>query len=134
MKSEPPAHLKSPNRQQLQALITAVGGAERMHEIIFKFYVRMSNDVMIGFFFAGKNLEEVAKQQTHFILNAAGLIDRFEGKGPSTAHVALPPILRGHFDRRLVLLRETLTAAELDPLLINEWIQFEEGFRSIVVS
>ena len=94
----------------------------------------MGNDILIGFFFAGHDLTKIVEMQAQFILMAAGLIDRFEGKGPSTAHTALPPILEGHFDRRLVVLREVLSAHAIAPELIDRWVQFEESFRLVIVS
>ena len=67
-------------------------------------------------------------------MNAAGLIDAIEGKGPSTAHSTLPPILSGHFDRRILLLRETLIEAGINATLLELWVQFEESFRAQVVA
>ena len=126
--------VKSPGREELKELVIWVGGPVRLHELLVLFYQRMAKDLLIGFFFAGHDLEKIAKGQTQFILMAAGLVERFEGKGPSTAHTSLPPILQGHFDRRLVLLRETLETQKLAPELITRWLRFEESFRLVVVS
>ena len=129
-----PSKVKSPSRKELASLITHIGGAARLSIIILEFYERMSQDLMIGFFFSNKDLSLIASHQANFILNAAGLIPQFEGKGPTSAHLALPPILSGHFDRRLVILRETLVAVGLTQEQISKWVQFEESFRAIVVS
>ena len=126
--------VKSPARSELKELVDSIGGPDSVRAILEDFYQRMSKDILIGFFFDGKDLKHIAYQQANFILNAAGILDRFEGKGPSTAHVALAPILTGHFDRRLVILRQTLEAHKIPQICINSWVQFEEGFRSIVVS
>ena len=130
--------VKSPGREELQKIFTAVirqvGGEEAFRAILHDFYRRMHEDTMIGFFFDGKDLHHIAEQQANFILNAAGLRDRFEGKGPSTAHVALPPILPGFFDRRLRILEETLAAHGIPEPLAKQWVQFEESFRAVVVS
>ena len=126
--------IKSPAREDLKQLIVEIGGAEAMTQILIDFYARMGQDVMIGFFFEGKDLHHIAAQQAAFILNAAGLTERFEGKGPSSAHVELAPILTGHFDRRLQILRETLAAHSVPKSTAEKWVQFEESFRKIVVS
>ena len=89
---------------------------------------------MIGYFFEGKPIAEIAAKQGEFILMAAGVLQKFEGRGPATAHTNLPPIYEGHFDRRLVLLRETLLTEGLTPAQIETWVQFEESFRAMVVS
>ena len=94
----------------------------------------MSEDVLIGFFFAGKDLKEIALRQSQFILNAAGLIKVYSGRGPASAHLSLAPILAGHFDRRLILLRETLIEAHVSQVDIDLWLNFEEGFRAMVVT
>ena len=129
-----PSKVKSPMRSELAELITSIGGETALFSILNEFYIRMSKDLMIGFFFEKHDLEHIAHMQGKFILNAAGLATSYEGKGPSTAHTALPPILSGHFDRRLVILHETLTARGLEAKQIETWVRFEESFRAIVVS
>lgn len=120
-------------RKELKDLILEIGGDEALLSLLQTFYERMSKDVLIGFFFDGKDLEKTAKMQMQFMLNAAGLIKTYTGKGPSTAHLELAPILSGHFDRRLVILRDVLTESGLAPGLIDRWIDFENSFRTIVV-
>ena len=126
--------VKSPSRDELRALITQIGGETRLREILDRFYHAMEQDILIGFFFTGKDLNKIALMQSKFMSMAAGMIDRFEGKGPSTAHVKLAPILQGHFDRRLVILREVLKKEGITDSLIDRWLQFEESFRLVVVS
>ena len=126
--------VKGPNREELKALIVAIGGPVKLRSLLTLFYERMAQDLMIGFFFEGRDLKKIVDGQTQFILMASGFIERFEGKGPSTAHVALPPILAGHFDRRLILLREVLSAEGVPEQWIALWIRFEESFRLVVVS
>jgi hemoglobin len=94
----------------------------------------MSADILIGFFFDGKDIALTASRQADFILAAGGFIDRFEGRGPASAHTALPPILSGHFDRRLQILREVLNENQVPTDAIETWVQFEEGFREVVVT
>jgi truncated hemoglobin YjbI len=126
-------------RIQLQSIIRSLSSdidsqTQRLNLILEDFYTRMHRDVMLGYFFEGRDLKHIAHQQGKFLLNAAGFIDKFEGKGPSTAHTSLPPILEGHFDRRLVILRETLQAHQLPTHIVELWISFEGTFRNIVVS
>jgi len=129
----------APMRAQLLEIIHSLGSepisrSVRLVSILEEFYTRMSADVMIGFFFAGKDLKHIANQQARFILNAAGLIPKFEGKGPATAHLELPPILPGFFDRRILILRETLVAHHLPSEIVESWISFESAFREMIVS
>ena len=89
---------------------------------------------MIGFFFQDKNIEAIADKQTEFLLVAMGISPKFTGRSPSQAHLSLPPILPGHFDRRLVILKETLNDHGLSAEDIEVWLNFEEAFRDVVVS
>ena len=129
-----PTKIKSPSREELAQLVNEIGGETALLAILKDFYERMSKDILIGFFFEKHDLNRIALMQSKFVLNAAGLIPAFEGKGPSTAHISLPPILTGHFDRRIVLLRETLLAHTLSAEQIESCVRFEESFRAIVVS
>jgi truncated hemoglobin YjbI len=121
-------------RPQIRQFIEKAGGPDAIRRLLFTFYERMAQDTLIGYFFAGKDLAHIADKQSEFILNAGGFLPRFEGKGPATAHVALPPIYAGHFDRRLVILREVLTESGLAPETIDQWVAFEEGFREMIVT
>jgi truncated hemoglobin YjbI len=126
--------VKSPTREELASLLSSVGGEAKLFAILHDFYSRMAKDAMVGFFFANHDLAHISKMQGMFILSAAGLTSSFTGRGPSTAHTALPPILSGHFDRRLMILRETLSSHSLNESEIETWLRFEESFRAIVVS
>jgi hypothetical protein len=94
----------------------------------------MAADLMIGFFFAGKDTDGIADRQTAFVLHSAGLIRSRPEHGPATAHRHLPPILKGHFDRRIRILEETLREAGITESAISTWAGFEESFRKVVES
>jgi truncated hemoglobin YjbI len=95
----------------------------------------MSQDVMLGFFFDGRDLDSIADRQTGFLLKSAGLPTPLDSiRAPAKAHQNIPPILTGHFDRRIVLLKEVLAAYGLNSSQIERWIGFEESFRSQVVA
>ena len=125
--------VKSPSREELADLVQSLGGETVLISIMERFYQTMSQDLMIGFFFAGHDLKDIAQKQASFFLMAAGMIQHYPGRGPSTAHQALPPILSGHFDRRLVILRQVLELEGLSELQVSAWMRFEESFRAVVV-
>lgn len=124
---------RTPSTQELHDLVTTIGGEESVRSILASFYQKMSQDILVGFFFDGKDLDHIAKQQGDFILNAAGVIPAFQGKGPASAHLNMPPILTGHFDRRLVLLKETFQEHQVPESAQATWLRFEESFREMVV-
>jgi hemoglobin len=122
------------SKPQLKNLYQKIGGEAGLREILQDFYRRMANDTLIGFFFSGKDLEHIALQQQAFLMRAMGATLSYSGKPPAQAHDELPPILKGHFDRRLRLLEETLKDHGLSEDEIRTWISFENAFRSAVMS
>ena len=122
----------STSREEIKTLIESIGGPSRLHSILIRFYEALSRDLMVGFFFEGKEVHSIAEKQGQFMLASAGLLSPFTGKSPANAHTALPPILAGHFDRRLRVLEETLRNEGLTPSQIEAWVRFEEAFRRVV--
>ncbi len=121
-----------PERLPVRGLVERLGGEERLLEILRLFYARMAEDLIVGFFFAGHDLEQIVQGQHAFLLRATGTRDWFNGKHPSVAHRGLTPILRGHFDRRLVLLTEILEQEGVAPGDRDAWLRLESGFRAVV--
>lgn len=116
----------------MRGLVGRLGGPDRLREILAVFYDRLLADSIVGFFFAGKDLAKVIDGQHAFLMRAFQETERFHGIHPSKAHVDLAPILRGHFDRRLMLLRETLVADGVHAADISAWIKVEEGMRRLI--
>jgi truncated hemoglobin YjbI len=131
--------LSRPSRSERGVEGDDIGGAssqeceKQLRRILCDFYTRMSKDIMIGFFFTGKSPEEIAEHQFHFLMRAMGASASYEGRSPVQAHADLPPILSGHFDRRLQILQETLTDFNLDANSIQIWLEFENSFRDVLV-
>jgi truncated hemoglobin YjbI len=117
----------------LAHLYRQAGGEEGLTRILRDFYRRMSGDILIGFFFDGKDLDAIADQQRAFLMRAMGATPSYSGAPPAQAHDKLPPILAGHFDRRLRILEETLAAHGLSAPDIQTWITFESAFRDAIV-
>lgn len=123
----------SVSKPALKAIFTKVGGEEGLRTILRDFYERMSKDILIGFFFDGKDLNAIADKQLEFLSRAMGGRMTYTGKPPAQAHTELARILTGHFDRRLRILEETLRDHGLDAEDIRNWVEFEGAFRDAVV-
>jgi hemoglobin len=121
-------------KPELKKLYERAGGEQGLGEILRDFYARMARDVLIGFFFAGKDVDAIAMRQKSFLMRAFGVSASYSGKAPADAHTELPPILRGHFDRRLQLLEETLRDHGLAAEDIRTWVGFENAFRDQIVT
>ncbi len=134
----PPRSSNTPNpfqlsKPELKALFARLGGeehgAEKLEQILIDFYQRMSQDLLIGFFFEGKDLNDIALKQKSFLMRAMGATPSYSGKAPAQAHEELAPILRGHFDRRLRILETVLKDHGVSDEDIRIWITFENAFR-----
>ena len=121
-------------QSRLRTLYEELGSEARVIEIVQALYQVFAQDPMIGFFFAGKDLAVIARHQSQFILRAMGARSSYAGKPPAHAHDQLPPILAGHFDRRITLLGEVLPKLGLSAVATKTWIDFESSFRSAIVS
>jgi methyl-accepting chemotaxis protein len=97
------------------------------------FYKRMAEDPLLAHFFFQKDPSTIAKHQVAFLRSAWGLSSAYQGPTIAQAHRHLPPLFAAHFNRRLILLKKTLEDHKLDSLAIQAWIQFEEGFRKVLV-
>ncbi len=120
-------------KKELIELFNKIGSEEALRAILKDFYQRMATDLMIGFFFSGRNLDEIMEKQLSFLLRAMDAAPSYSGRPPAQAHWALPPILDGHFDRRLRILEQTLTDHGLDAQSIRVWVNFESAFRNPIV-
>ena len=118
-------------RPDLKAIYDHLG-EENLRKILIDFYQRMERDVMIGFFFTGKDVEAIALKQLSFLMRAMGATPSYSGKAPADAHGELPPIRRGMFDRRLRILEETLIDHNLSADDTRTWVAFENAFRDAV--
>ena len=120
------------SKKRLKTIFLGIGGESAIEAILRDFYKRMSEDVLIGYFFDNKDIKMIADKQKEFLMFAVGMSPTYTGKIPNQAHSALPPILKGHFDRRLTLLQETLKSHGLSDKDIRTWITFENAFRNVV--
>jgi hemoglobin len=122
------------NRPELKQLFVKAGGEAGLTAILRDFYARMAKDVLIGFFFDGKDTDLIADRQRSFLMRAMGAVPSYTGKPPAQAHENLAPILSGHFDRRLRILEATLKDHGLSVEDIRIWVSFENAFREGIVT
>lgn len=121
------------SKPALKNLYRHVGEEAGLAAILKDFYRRMSGDILIGFFFNDKDTDLIAERQKQFLMRAMGASPSYTGKAPAQAHDELPPILKGHFDRRLRILEETLRDHGVRDEDIRIWVSFESAFREGIV-
>ena len=110
-----------------------LGGADKLEAVIARLYDRLFTDMMIGFFFAGKDKAELIRSQITYVeahLGARGM--SYEGPSIRKAHAHLP-ILVGHFDRRHQILREVLEEFSVPEHVATAWLELDASLRDFVV-
>jgi truncated hemoglobin YjbI len=105
----------------------------KLAAILNALYERLAADTMLGFFFAAKDLRTIAMHQKQFLMRAMGASPSYPGKAPAQAHLALAPILPGHFDRRALLLSQVLEEHGLSEEDRHSWLGFENSFRQAIL-
>jgi hemoglobin len=105
----------------------------RLRVVIDDFYSRLVDDVMIGFLFAGKDRARLVEKEWEFTARFLGADLPYTGRAIRVAH-AHSPILGGHFERRLQILRETLDAHRLPFHVQWTWIEHTLALRSQVTA
>jgi len=103
-------------------------GGEELRKVIEDFYERVFADTMIGFLFAGKNKQRLIQKEWEFVSALLGAPIGYSGRSMTEAHAAVR-ITTGHFDRRLVLLEETLEAHHVDRDVRARWLEHARALR-----
>jgi hemoglobin len=112
-----------------QDTVFAKIGGETLRAVIRDFYERLFADVMIGFFFRGKDREELIEREWELTARFLGAADiRYRGRPLREAH-APHRILGGQFHRRLQILRDTLRDHQVDPAVQAVWIEHTMALR-----
>ncbi len=108
-------------------------GPDTLRAVITDFYARVFDDVMIGFLFIGKDRQRLIDKEVEFTARFLGGDMRYTGRPIRAAH-AKSPIMGGHFDRRLQILRETLAAHDVADAVQRAWIDHNLALRAQVTA
>jgi len=108
-------------------------GPEALRRIIEDFYDRVFADVMIGFLFIGKSKQRLIDKECEFAAGMLGGDVRYTGRPIREAHAKIP-ILGGHFDRRLQILRDTLDDHGVAQDIRKVWIDHSMALRPQVTA
>ena len=110
----------------------ALGGREGVYALVERFVRRSASDFIVGFFFEGKDLERIIFHETELACMHLGGPSVYTGRSLESAHKPLK-INRGHFRRRLAILRTTLVEAGIDEAIIERWLAINQAEESRVV-
>lgn len=98
--------------------------ADALPSIIDEFVDRMFDDLIIGFRFIGTDRERIKKHELEFARK------HLLGEGTYTGRPIGPlhkqqRINRGQFARRLAILKVVLEEADIDPVVIEGWLEHD---------
>ena len=114
-------------------LFEDLGGEPALRAIVDRFVDRIFDDVMIGFFFRNARRERVKQKEYEFAAQHLGAGLEYTGRAIDEAH-RTHPIMGGQFARRLMILKETLEAAQVPEHVKQHWLAHTESLRSQVTA
>ena len=106
-------------------------GGDALRDVLHEFYDRMFDDVMIGFLFHGKDKARLIDKEWEFTARLLGHDVEYTGRSMPDAH-RRSPILGGHFERRLQLLREVLEDHAVDAEVRRVWLEHTLRLRETI--
>lgn len=113
-------------------LLERLGGTIKLQNILKDFYDRLFDDIIVGFLFVNTDKQHIITMQHEFLCKLFGATKAYSGKSPATAHRHLP-LLPGHFDRRIHVLKQTLLDQKVPQDVIDDWIKLENSLRDIIL-
>lgn len=114
------------------SLFDVIGG-DALRAVLQDFYDRIFDDVMIGFLFAGRDKADLVQKEWEFTARLLGADVPYTGRSMPRAHAKLP-ILGGHFDRRMQILRETLADHRVAPEVQELWLSHAAKLRQQITA
>ena len=128
-----PADAAADAAQTSWSLPDEVGGAAALRALLADLYDRIYDDVMIGFFFLPHDKQALIAHQYDYVCAHLGQRrGQYQGRSMRQAHERLP-ILGAHFDRRHVLLQETLRDHGVPAHVSRAWLELDLRLRPFVV-
>lgn len=114
-------------------VIEAVGGPEAMKELMTVFYDRLFDDIMIGYFFAKSDKEQLINAQIAYVHAHLGTREgTYEGPSIRRSHEDLA-IGAGHFDRRQRILEDVLEEFKVPDHVREAWLNLDLAMRPMVL-
>lgn len=108
-----------------------LGGPTGLHRIMSAFVHRVAADFIIGFLFEGKDLDRVVRHEIEHAAGHLGGPSAYTGRPLPKVHKPLG-IHRGHFRRRIAVLRAVLREQGVDEDIIERWVAANQSLMASV--
>jgi len=101
--------------------------------MIVEFIERVSQDMVVGFFFKGHDLARIADREYQLAAERMGGPVTYGGRPVGAVHKGLG-INKGHLRRRLAILKFVLTSHGVDDGVMERWLTHERGLESEITN
>jgi hemoglobin len=108
-----------------------LGGESGVRTIVEAFVDRFFADAIIGYLFQGKDRARIVQHELEMSSLHLGGPLRYGGRPIGSLHQPLR-ISRGHFRRRLALLRQTLERHEVPDDVREAWVAHDARLEAVV--
>ncbi len=115
-----------------QTLFEMLGGEAPLRAILVDFYNVVFDDVMIGYLFAKQDKNRLIEREYEFTARSLGADVEYQGRGMRAAH-AKHPIMRGHFNRRNVLLEQAMDRHQVPFEVKSAWMGHARALMRAIV-
>jgi hemoglobin len=109
-----------------------LGGQEQVASIVSAFIDRVVADMMIGYLFRQVDLVELKARETSLAAVHLGGAGPYTGRPLGEAHQR-HHILSAQFDRRIVILRETLALFNVPDDIRERWLDHNRSLRGSII-
>ena len=110
----------------------ALGGREAIAGHVQAFVDRVFDDFIIGFLFVGRDRSRIVLHEVEHACEHLGGPSAYTGRPIAAVHRPLP-INRGHFRRRIALLRTVLRERGVPEEIVQRWLQADRRLEEAVV-
>ncbi len=111
--------------------IDRVGGPQVVRAVVERFVARCAADPILGFLFAGRDLARIVEHETAHTLVTLGGADGYTGRPIAPLHRAMR-LHRGHFRRRLALLRQEIAREGLPEEVVEAWLAPQRAMEAVI--
>lgn len=109
-----------------------LGGMPRLERAMQRFVGEMAADFVIGFLFAGKDLDRIARHEAELAAALFGGDAPYTGRPLASLHRPMR-VHQGQFRRRLFLLRRVLEAEGFAHEVVDAWIAHHQAMATAIV-
>ena len=114
-----------------QSPFERLGGEQKVRAIVDSFMERVFADRMIGFFFRDADRMRIKELEFQLAAKFLGADIEYQGRPLHLVH-AKHPIMGGHFARRRQILKETLEAFDVPPVIQETWLAHTDSLRPLI--